>query len=338
VSVFIVGSPIHYLAACSISEHFEPPGRKVLLYTRDSVGAFINKSDWDAVDFLPWPRKRPLPGPCGTHRRLLENMKKMGDLVGTCDSITLHAGGYGAEATNYFVRSLGPLVGAKTVTARILPDGIVSTRRYPLSLKKRCSHQLRKLRWLVSPQLKPSMFSGDHTGADAAFVDRIYTLPGLPHQFLAEKVVELPSLISSSSAAEPKDSTVRALVVGQPLAGSNMLSMEDLTRITDHIHAWLHEQGVTKIDYKGHPRDPRNELMSEGDNLLVLNEPLEYYMARTHYDFVVGIRSTALLFARQIYGPKVRVVAFGWDRVMFKEPGERKDLEDVFTRVGVELL
>jgi len=329
---------MHYLAARCIDENFEPPGRKVLLYYHEAIEAFIDKADWDAVDFLPWPRKRPLPGPFGIHRRLLENLRKVAKLVGSCDTINLHAGGYGAEATNYFVLSLGPLVGARSVAARILPEGVDSTRRYPLSLKKRWSHKLRLLRRIVSPELKFRTFSGDHTGADAAFVERIYTLPGLPHQYQAGKVVELPSLVKISAALPEESAQLRALVIGQPLTGSNLLTGEDLPRVTDRIHRWLRDQGVTAIDYKGHPRDPRNELMSEGDQSLLLNEPIESYLARTHYDFIVGVRSTVLLFARQIYGPQSRVLAFGWDVVLFKSPEERKDMEEVFANSGVELI
>jgi len=338
VSVYIVGSPIHYLAARRISEIFEPKGRKVLLYHHEAIEAFLDKTEWDAVDFLPWPRKRPLPGPFGLHRRLLENLRKLAGMVGNCRSIHLHAGGYGAEATNYFVLSLGPLVGARTVRARILPEGVDSTRRYPLSWQRRWLHKLRLLRRIASPALRYRTFSGDHTGADAAFVDRIYTLPGLAHQYQAGKVVELPSLVSAAAANPQESAELRALVIGQPLTGSNKLSPEDLAVITDRVHRWLQDQGVTAIDYKGHPRDPGNELMQEGDQLLTLSEPVENYMARTHYDFIVGVASTALLFARQIYPPEVRVVAFGWDRVRFKSPAERSDLEQVFTGVGVQLV
>ena len=338
VSVYIVGSPMHYLAARCIAENFEPPGRKVLLYYHEAIEAFIDKAEWDAMDFLPWPRKRPLPGPFGIHRRLLENLRKVAKLVGSCDSITIHAGGYGAEATNYFVLGLGPLVGANAVSARILPEGVDSTRRYPLSLKKRWSHKLRLLRRIVSPELKFRTFSGDHTGADAAFVDRIYTLPGLPHQYQADKVVELPPLVKPSAALPEESSRLRALVIGQPLTGSNLLMEADLPRVTERIHSWLREQGVTAIDYKGHPRDPGNELMSTGDQPLLLNEPIESYLARTHYDFIVGVRSTVLLFARQIYGRHVRVLAFGWDLSLFKSPEERKDMEALFASSGVELI
>jgi hypothetical protein len=207
-----------------------------------------------------------------------------------------------------------------------------------LSLKKRWSHKLRLLRRIVSPELKFRTFSGDHTGADAAFVERIYTLPGLPHQYQAGKVVELPSLVKISAALPEESAQLRALVIGQPLTGSNLLTGEDLPRVTDRIHRWLRDQGVTAIDYKGHPRDPRNELMSEGDQSLLLNEPIESYLARTHYDFIVGVRSTVLLFARQIYGPQSRVLAFGWDVVLFKSPEERKDMEEVFANSGVELI
>ncbi|NJD07502.1 MAG: hypothetical protein FIA97_13530 [Methylococcaceae bacterium] len=329
---------MHYLAACCIAENFEPPGRKILLYYHEAIEAFIDKAVWDAVDFLPWPRKRPLPGLFGIHRRLLQNLRKVAKLVGPCDSVTIHAGGYGAEATNYFVLGLGPLVGANTVCARIIPEGVDSTRRYPLSFKKRWSHKLRVLRRIVSPELKFRTFSGDHTGADAAFVDRIYTLAGLPHQYRPEKVTELPALVRTSAPVSQASSQLRALVIGQPLTGSNLLAEADLPRVTDRIHAWLADQGVTFIHYKGHPRDRNNELMGDGDEQLMLEEPIERYLARTHYDFIVGARSTVLLFARQIYGPEVRVLAFGWDLLIFKSPEERKDLEAVFASSGVELV
>ena len=47
--------------------------------------------------------------------------------------------------------------------------------------------------------------------------------------------------------------------------------------------------------------------------------------------------STALLIARQIYAPEVRVRAFGWPAVNFKTPDERKDMRTTFEQCGVEI-
>ncbi|MBN9697965.1 MAG: hypothetical protein J0L85_19415, partial [Zoogloea sp.] len=56
------------------------------------------------------------------------------------------------------------------------------------------------------------------------------------------------------------------------------------------------------------------------------------------YDAVVGVRSSALLFARQTAPASTPVVAFGWDRVRFKSEAERRQMEDAFRTTGVDLL
>jgi len=338
VNIYCVASPLHYLAARRIVKDFETRGRRVLLYYQRGVEHILRKEDWDAVGYLPWPRKQPLPGLFGQHRRLLDNLRNVAALVGPCDSIHLHAPVFDAEGTNYFVRGLPRLTGAKSIAARILPDGIISTRRYPLSLWKRLTHRLRKARHLVSPELDFWCFAGDRIGSDAPFVDRIYTLPGLPHQYPQEKVVELPALVESSGESLSRSSAPRALVIGQPLTRNNLLAEQDLPHITDHMHRWLWAHGAETIDYKSHPRDPRFELKHSDDALLTIDEPIETYMSHTHYDFVVGVRSSVLLFARQIYGPNTRVAAFGWNLVRFKTDQEREDMAQVFSLVGVELL
>jgi len=53
---------------------------------------------------------------------------------------------------------------------------------------------------------------------------------------------------------------------------------------------------------------------------------------------VVGVRSSALMFARQIYGDEARVVAFGWNRVKFKSADEEVAMRGAFSMCGVELL
>jgi hypothetical protein len=47
------------------------------------------------------------------------------------------------------------------------------------------------------------------------------------------------------------------------------------------------------------------------------------------------VRSSALLFARQVYGTRSRVIAFGWDRIIFKSKAEAHDMHNAFATIGV---
>jgi len=340
VCIYWVASPLQYLAARRIATQFERGARQVLIYYKKGVAPVVRADQWDAVWYMPWPRFHPLPGWFGVHRRLLENLRRVAELTGSCASLRLHAAMYDSEATNYFLRALPRLTGASTQQARILPDGIISVRRYPLSPLKRTLQYTRKLRRLVSPQLDYWCFPGDRLGTDAPFVDRIYVLPGLPHQYPPEKVVVLPPLVDVATAGSGggEGGELRALVIGQPLVGRGLVAPEDLAAITIRIHDWLRQRGVVSIDYKGHPKDANNELMDPEDHPLVLEEPIETYMTHTPYDFVVGVRSSALLFARQIYGSNTQVAAFAWDRLRFKSDAERRDMETAFLQCGVQML
>ncbi|NJD08345.1 MAG: hypothetical protein FIA97_17885, partial [Methylococcaceae bacterium] len=259
VCLYFVASPLQYLAAQRIAKDFEPGARQVLIYYKQGVAAVVQENEWDAAWYMPWPRFYPLPGPFGVHRRLLENLARVAELAGPCVILRLHAAVYDSEVTNYFLRALPRLTGATQLQARILPDGIISVRRYPLSPLKRALQYLRKLRRLTSPLLDYWCFGGDRLGTDAPFVDRIYVLAGLPHQYPPEKVAELPPLVPPATVGTPSGGGLRALLIGQPLVGYGMTTPEDLAEITAHIHDWLRQRGVEAIDYKGHPKDPNHE-------------------------------------------------------------------------------
>jgi hypothetical protein len=128
----------------------------------------------------------------------------------------------------------------------------------------------------------------------------------------------------------------RALVIGQPLAGAGLMSEADRDAVALEIEQWLAAHGITQIDYKGHPKDARRELCRPGYRVLELDEPLELWLSHTTYRAVVGVRSTALLFARQLACEGAEVVAFGWDRTRFKSNDERKGMQSVFDRIGVK--
>ncbi|MCW5617243.1 MAG: hypothetical protein KIT32_19160, partial [Rhodocyclaceae bacterium] len=102
--------------------------------------------------------------------------------------------------------------------------------------------------------------------------------------------------------------------------------------------AWLQAEGFDEIHYKGHPKDPQRELLEPAYLPIEISEALEAYMSHTAYDCVVGVRSSALLFARQIYGQDAQVVAFGWDAIRFKSPEEEADMRAAFSSCDITLI
>ena len=328
VAVYFVASPLQYLAARRIAENFEAGARQVLVWYKPGVTPIVREADWDAASYMPWPRWEPLPGPFGRHRRLRDNIRRVAALVGPCDSLHIHSAVFDTEAINYFLRALPKACGARAMQARILPDGIISIRRYPLAPAKRLAQYARKLRRLVAPELDYWCFGGD----------RIYVIAGLPHEYPADKVVVLPPLVTPRAGAAAGAASERtALVIGQPLVGAGLMKPADRDAVSDEIRAWLAALGIRRIIYKGHPKDPDQELKQPDYETLSLDEPLEVHLANTPYDAVVGVRSSALLFARQTSPASTRVVAFGWGRVRFKSDDERRQMGEAFRSTGVVL-
>lgn len=336
VALYFVASPLQYLAARRIAENFEAGARQVLVWYKPGVTPIVREADWDASSYMPWPRWEPMPGPFGRLRRQRANIRLVAGLVGRCESLHIHSAVFDTEAINYFLRALPRACGARRMRARILPDGIISIRRYPLSLAKRLAQHVRKLRRLVAPELDYWCFSGDRIGSDAPFCDRIYVISGLPHEYPLDKAVVLPPLVTPMAGQAVTSAGKTALVVGQPLAGAGLMTPADRDAVANRIHAWLAAQGIRQVFYKGHPKDPEQELRHPDHEVLTLDEALEMHLARTSYAAVVGVRSSALVFARQVSPASTRVVAFGWDRVLFKSAEEKRQMEEAFRATGVE--
>lgn len=335
VAVYFVASPLQYLAAQRIAREYEAGARQVLIWYKRGVDQVVRAAQWDAASYMAWPRWEPLPGPAGGLRRLRDNIRQVARLAGPCEALHIHSAVFDTEAINYFLRALPAACGARRMRARILPDGILSTRRYPLSPAKAVLQHLRKLRRLVAPELNYWTFTGDRIGSDAPFCDRIYVLPGLPHGYPAEKVAVLPPLVDGAPGLEGGPAPRRALVIGQPLVGAGLMRTEDLPAVTAEIRAWIAAQGIEEIDYKPHPKDANRELCHPDYRVISPDEPLETYMSREPYSVVVGVRSSALLFARQIFGTETRVAALGLDRVRFKDTEERQSMLATFRTLGI---
>lgn len=334
-AVFFVASPLQYMAARQVARQYEADSRHVLVWYHRGVESVVQMAEWDAAAFMPWPRRFPLPGPFGRHRRLRANIRLVAELVGECEELVLHSAVFDTEAVNYFLHALPRAAGARRYTARILPDGLISVRRYPLSIVKRWLQRVRRVRGLFAPELRYTAFSGDRIGSDAPFCDRIYVLPGLPHEYPPAKVVELAPLAAASDGSD--DLASAALIIGQPLVGFALMSAANMAAVTAEIHAWLASRGITRVLYKGHPKDRQNELSAASDEIVCLDEPLEVWMGRHRFAAVVGVRSTALLFARQTQPLDTPVVAFGWTRLRFKSNDEQRDMLQAFQACGVDI-
>ncbi len=333
VAVYFVATPLHYLAARRVAQDFERGAKQVLLWYRPGAAPVVRTADWDAAAAMPWPRFEPLPGCFGRHRRLRENIRLVAGLVGRCDELVLHSPVYDTEAINYFLRALPRACGARAMQARILPDGLGSMVSQPLDAARRAGQWLRKLRRLAAPELDYWTFRGDRIGADAPFCDRIYVLQGFPHPYAVHKAVTLPPLVDAvaDTALRPR----RALVLGQPLVGTGLTDPASLASITAEIREWLRAEGVGDIRYKPHPRDPRHELKHEDYAVVTLDEPLETWMSHEPHDLVAGVHSTALLFARQLYGERAQVRGFGWEHMRFRSAEQERRMRELFAQCGV---
>ncbi len=336
VAVYFVASPLQYLAARRIAGAFERGARQVLVWYKPGLESVVDSGEWDACSYLAWPRLEPLPGAFGRHRRLRQNIRLVAGLAGPCENLILHSAVYDTEAINYFLRGLPMACGASEMRARILPDGLLSIRRYPLSVFQRLLKCPRKLRRLFAPELDYQCFGGDRTGSDAPFCDRIYVLPGLPNEYPPARVQVLPPLVDAVREAGPHCGERRALVIGQPLSAFRLMSPADVSDVTSRMHQWLAQEGFSAVDYKPHPKDAAHDLAHPDYRRIEPAGALESHMAQTPYDAVIGVRSSSLLLARQIYPPRVRVVAFGWQRVRFRSQQEREDMRRAFTACGVE--
>ncbi len=338
VALYFIASPLHYLAAKSIARHFEKGAKQILVYIKkEDVESHVEKEAWDEILYMPWPRHDPLPGPLGRMRRIRENLYRILRLIEGAYSIHVHAHEYDNEALNYFVDFL-PNKLQTDVRFRILPDGVANLSYHPLSPAKYLWHCLRKTRRLLMPELNYRCFKGDRFATQADFVDRIYTLPGFSCPYDKSKVAKLPNLVEPALQPTSEDGPKRALVIGGYMVDVGQTTAEGAKQLKKELHAWLRSEGVEKIDFKPHPKDKRHELKEPSYRIIRPDAPLELYMAKQPYDYIVSVHSTALFTARQIYPETTRVVSFGIDKVRFKSETIKENIITQMKKSGIEIV
>lgn len=337
VNLYLIYSPLHYLAAQSVAANLEKGSANYLFYLKAEFREMIDPAGWDGVSFLPWPRFYPEKGLLGRTRRTLKNLELVADICQGASAIRLHTPVIDTEAVNYCINYLRSRYPKASFSARLIPDGLLNVQRHPLGFLKELMQYLRKARRLVTPALDYYPFRGDRTGSDDPIVDRIYVLPRFPHEYDRNKTFEI-SLLKPTESAAPPAVIRRALVLGQPLTAFKRFSVADMQAVSLGIRALIAETGIADIEYKSHPRDPDREFGHPDYRELVIVEALETYLATHPYQLVIGVCSTALLTARLILPEECRVVAYGMDMMQYRGEEDKKKIESPFRMLGVEMI
>lgn len=340
-NIFLVYSPLHYLAAESITVHFGQNARNLLFFLKPEFKELVDLSKWDAADFLPWPRFYPQKGLFGRIRRTRKNLAVVGSTCAGVSEIRLHTPVIDTEAVNYFINFLRTSYPTAEFSVRLIPDGLLNVQRHPLGRLKEIFQYCKKARRLICPALDYYTFKGDRTGSDAEVVDRIYVLQGFPHEYDRAKTVEISLLKEAPAcdrAADERSTKRRALVLGQPLIAFNRFTEEDMLSVALGIRAFIDDCGISEIEYKSHPRDSNREFGHQDYKELVIVNPLETYLASNHYDLIIGVCSTALLTARMILPESCRIVAYGMDMIKYRGERDKKNVESPFLSLGVEVV
>lgn len=337
-NLFLVYSPLHYLAAERVVDYFEACAKNCIYYLKPGIEPFVDEKRWDVVNYLPWPRFYPLPGLFGRCRRAVANLHLLAEACTEADEIVLHTPVIDSEAVNYAINYLRRRFPTARFSVRLLPDGYMNLALHPQPFFKRMMQYLRKGVRIFFPELDFYPFSGDRTGSEDPIVEKIYILPGFTHQYAAEKVIEIPSLIGTPVAATCCDLLSTALVIGQPLIGHNAIVKENTVLLAAGLRDYLQSNGFDRVLYKSHPRESHPEYGHPAYEALIIAEPLEMHLAKNHYGLIIGICSTALLTSRYFLPPTSRIVAYGLDLLNFSSDKKRTELYKHFFDAGVEIV
>jgi len=338
VNLFMVYSPLHCLCAELIVKHFESEARNIVFYIRPTLKGYLNPELWTDIEYHPWPRFDPEPGVFGRIRRTKSNLEMAAGYCHGADQIRLHATVIDTESINYHINYLRKRFPAADFRVRLFPDGTMNLRRHPQGIVHENLKRFRAVRRLLDSELHYYRFRGDRTGADDRIVDRIYTLPGFPHEYDTGKVVELPPFVQGRSVQKSDEVLKRALVIGQPLVVYGGMSRKGVKQVTQAIYEYLRAHGIEEIHYKSHPRDKKREYALDAYRELIIEEPLEQHLAHCAYGIVIGVCSTALLTSRMVLPEWCDVVSCGMNLMLFKNKQERLRYLKIFNQLSVKAI
>ena len=181
--------------------------------------------------------------------------------------------------------------------------------------------------------MRYTYYGGDRLGADADFVKSIYVIPGLKTEYDRRKVIQLKPFFSTK--LKKTEQKKRALIVGQPLTGYKLIDQQRLMHISREIREWSCVNNIEEVFYKTHPKDKEENLFEEGYKLLPGDVFVEKFLSNNYFDYVIGVHSSVLIFAKQLYGNQTEVISFGTDRLKFKNQNLKIKLYTLYNELGI---
>ncbi|MDH5426177.1 MAG: alpha-2,8-polysialyltransferase family protein [Gammaproteobacteria bacterium] len=336
--MFFIASPLHLICARILATTVYRGETNRLFYLKPDIEKLINTSYWSSIDYLPWARHYPLAGLFGRFRRIIANANIVKARGRNAQQITLIMPVIDSEAYNYNISIAKNIMNGVTPEVHLLPDGLLNIRRHEQGKIREFAKVLRKFRRLFVPELNYHLFRGDRTGADDPIVTKIYTFPGFPNEYDKQKVIELDFRGAFKTHQHADINQHKALVIGQPLCALGVLSEKNLKTIADKIQEHIRDLGITEIDYKGHPRDKRNELCCNHYRPLTIEQPLENYIFENPYKVIIGINSTTLILSKLVLDDICEVVSCYPDLVLHRKANELDENTALFRSTGVKVI
>jgi len=303
----------------------------ILICYKPKLQEIVSDPIWDETLYMPWPRYEPLPGFFGVSKRLLSNINLVEKTLEKSPNIYCFSATYDNEAVNYFINYFKK--NSTNSSFSLIPDGALNLIRYPQSLMSRILKILRFFRLLYSRNLRYTYYSGDRLGADSDLVKSIYVIPGLRTEYNTAKVIQLKPFFSTKVIKA--DQKKRALIIGQPLTGYKLIDRKRLMEISREIREWSSTHDIDEIFYKAHPKDKEENLFEKGYKLLPEEVLVENFLSNNYFDYVIGVHSSVLIFAKQLYGNQAEVISFGLNKLKFKNQSLKIKLHNLYHEQGI---
>ena len=105
--------------------------------------------------------------------------------------------------------------------------------------------------------------------------------------------------------------------------------------ISREIREWSFAHDIEDIFYKTHPKDKEENLFEEGYKLLSEEVLIENFLSDNYFDYVIGVHSSVLIFAKQLYGNQTEVISFGLDKLKFKNQSLKIKFYNLYNELGI---
>ena len=322
----------------SISNNIDFNRKKILISQKKEIFTMLNNKDWDNIIYMPWPRYDPLPGFFGVARRLNSNYELINNLTDNCISVNFYSSSYGNEVVNYFINLASTKFTKNQYTFNLIPDGFLNVVKHPITITNLFLGKFKFFRRFFNKQLRYTFFKSDRLGAGEKFLDKIYVLDGLNNEYNREITAIVPSFNNKVNIIKKSNQNRNALVIGQPLIGFKLMNKNQVQEISNEIENWLLSNKIDKVFYKSHPKDKNYTLCKQSYSIIGSNIFIEEHLMNVYYNFVIGVHSSVLLFAKQIYLNECEVLSFGWKYLRFKNLNLKKNLNQTFDNLNIKII